>query len=95
MPDAYRLNVSSMAVIMENYAKYVPFFTLVFFEQYTDMRLSQLAEQYGSEVADEVSKLSRSNLSLVGDVPSTPINTARRLAQAPYHAKYESLGGGH
>lgn len=76
MPEAYRLNASSMAVIMENYA-------------------SQLAEQYGSEVADEVYKLSRSNLSLVGDMPSTPINTARRPAQAPYHAKYESLGGGH
>lgn len=94
MPEAYRLNASSMAVIMESYARYVPFFTLVLFEQYTDIRLSQLAEQYGSEVADEVHKLSRSNLSLVGDMPST-INTARRPAQAPYHAKYESLGGGH
>ncbi|KAI0937483.1 hypothetical protein AcV5_005385 [Taiwanofungus camphoratus] len=45
MPKAYRLDLNSMAVIMDNYA-------------------SQLAEQYGSEVATEIIARSRSNLQL-------------------------------
>jgi len=45
MPEAYRLNLNTMAVIMDNYA-------------------TQLAEQYGSEVADDILKRSRSDLQL-------------------------------
>ncbi|KAF9535302.1 hypothetical protein CPB83DRAFT_841540 [Crepidotus variabilis] len=45
MPEAYRLNMNTMAVIMENYA-------------------SQLAEQYGEDIANDILKRSRSNLNL-------------------------------
>jgi hypothetical protein len=45
MPKAYRLNMGTMAVIMDNYA-------------------SQLAEQYGDDVASDILNRSRSNLHL-------------------------------
>jgi len=51
MPEAYRLNMSTMAVIMDNYA-------------------SQLAEQYGQDVAAEILKRSRTNLQLSDSTPS-------------------------
>ncbi|KIM42509.1 hypothetical protein M413DRAFT_444246 [Hebeloma cylindrosporum] len=70
MPEAYRLNLSTMAVIMENYA-------------------SQLAEQYGSEVADHVLKRSRSDLQLGDASQSGPIQ--QHPPKSPFHAKYESI----
>ncbi|PPQ78235.1 hypothetical protein CVT24_006426, partial [Panaeolus cyanescens] len=56
MPEAYRLNMSTMAVIMDNYA-------------------NQLAEQYGSDVAQEILKRSQSNLQL-SDSGSGPFGGA-------------------
>ncbi|KAF4618800.1 hypothetical protein D9613_009710 [Agrocybe pediades] len=52
MPKAYRLSMTSMALIMENYA-------------------SQLAEQYGDEIATDVLTRSRSNLQLSA-MPTVP-----------------------
>jgi len=74
MPEAYRLNMNSMAVIMDNYA-------------------NQLADQYGPDMAEDVLKRSRSNLHLE-TLPVAPYNRAQKRAQAPYHAKYDSLAGG-
>ncbi|KIM40810.1 hypothetical protein M413DRAFT_168446 [Hebeloma cylindrosporum] len=76
MPEAYRLNLSTMAVIMENYA-------------------SQLAEQYGSEVADDVLKRSRSNLQL-GANNSAPSHgqPPHHAPLSPFHVKYDSLHRG-
>lgn len=59
MPKAYRLSMNSMALIMDNYAKFVLslFFLMkrrvnvLFFFSPSD---SQLAEQYGSDVASEI-----------------------------------------
>ncbi|KAF8957828.1 hypothetical protein BDZ97DRAFT_1593524, partial [Flammula alnicola] len=52
MPKAYRLSMTSMAIIMDNYA-------------------TQLAEQYGLDVASEILKRSRSNLHL-DIMPTSP-----------------------
>ncbi|TFK34024.1 hypothetical protein BDQ12DRAFT_614170 [Crucibulum laeve] len=71
MPEAYRLNMNSMAVIMDNYA-------------------NQLADQYGSDVASDIIKRSRSNLQL-DTMPVMPYNSdAQPLGQ---HVKYDSVGG--
>jgi hypothetical protein len=63
-PKAYRLSMNSMAVIMDNYAKCV--FSLALCQSYTYLFIlsSQLAEQYGPEVATEILARSRSNLNL-------------------------------
>jgi len=85
MPEAYRLNLSTMAVIMENYARHViyPFLLRV----YLTILCSQLAEQYGSEIAERVLKRSRSDLQLGAGMPSGPT----QHSASPLHAKYESL----
>lgn len=76
MPEAYRLNLSTMAVIMENYA-------------------SQLAEQYGSEVADDILKRSRSNLQLGAKQSVPPREQSPQHAPlSPFHAKYDSVSRG-
>lgn len=69
MPKAYRLSMTSMAVIMDNYA-------------------TQLAEQYGSEVASDMISRSRSNLHLdsMPTMPYTPRNNT------PYNdTRYDEL----
>ena len=73
MPEAYRLNIGTMAVIMDNYA-------------------SQLAEQYGHDVAHEILKRSQSNLNL-----SSPSNSSSPLPPShsplsPFHTRYTSIG---
>ncbi|KAF8156038.1 tetraspanin Tsp2 family [Crassisporium funariophilum] len=70
MPKAYRLSMTSMAIIMDNYA-------------------SQLAEQYGTEVASEVIARSRSNLQL-DSMPTMPY-AASGSARAGAGTKYDSL----
>ncbi|KAF9055578.1 hypothetical protein BJ165DRAFT_1521583 [Panaeolus papilionaceus] len=92
MPEAYRLNLSTMAVIMDNYA-------------------NQLAEQYGSDVAQEILKRSQSNLQLSdsgasygGSTPALGTfnqgggggagNKPTHAPMAPFHAKYTSIGKG-
>lgn len=98
MPEAYRLDMNTMAVIMDNYAKYV--FVLSFFlwkkMTYIYIYYSQLAEQYGADIPNNVLSRTRSQ-SALGDnntplgspeheVPidafkSSPINT-----QPPYRS---------
>ncbi|KDQ51182.1 hypothetical protein JAAARDRAFT_41450 [Jaapia argillacea MUCL 33604] len=68
MPKAYRLNLDTMAVIMDQYA-------------------SQLAEQYGSDVALDIMSRSRSNLQL-DSVPSMSYTSG---ATYPANSKYDQL----
>ena len=69
MPKAYRLSMNSMAVIMDNYAKYAlhshhgRLLLMCFFLSYFSL-LSELADQYGADVASEVLAHSRSSLQL-------------------------------
>ncbi|EDR03560.1 tetraspanin Tsp2 family [Laccaria bicolor S238N-H82] len=70
MPKAYRLSMTSMAVIMDNYA-------------------TQLAEQYGSEVASDIINRSRSNLHL-DSMPTMPY-TPRNKTQYNDTTKYDAL----
>jgi hypothetical protein len=91
MPKAYRLSMNSMAVIMDNYAKYVispfsltqclPFLLLT----------SQLAEQYGTDVASEVMARSRSQVNL-NAMPTMPYHTSSTTSGHSYSdSKYGSL----
>jgi hypothetical protein len=96
MPKAYRLSLNSMAVIMDNYAKYgsSSFHIVV---NLTDNRLiySQLAEQYGADVAAEMLARSRSNINLSTDVSKLdPMSTMLYQTSTPpssYQAKYDSV----
>ena len=93
MPKAYRLSMASMAIIMENYARWVElllceydaeFFCVLFF--------SQLAERYGSEVASDVLTRSRSNLQL--DAMPTQPHVGNDMVRPPsvyLSAKYETV----
>ena len=61
-PKAYRLDLGSMAVLMDNYAKYVNSpLTVVWLNKTI---YSQLTEQYGNDFASEILAKSRSNLYL-------------------------------
>ncbi|KAF7793577.1 hypothetical protein EIP86_004691 [Pleurotus ostreatoroseus] len=87
MPKAYRLNMNSMAVIMDNYAKCVSVSSDQSF--CTDFySYSQLAEQYGSDVASEVIARSRSNLQLDA-MPTMPYSTSQQSSYVG--SKYDSL----
>ena len=90
MPKAYRLNMNSMAVIMDNYAKCVfPPFSSACGWVLTPRFCSQLAEQYGNDVASEVMARSRSNLQLDA-MPTMPYSNAASQ-QSSYVGKYDSL----
>lgn len=72
-PKSYRLNMTSMAALMDQYAKYVPvtndspcYLTYLFY--------SQLTEEFGAGVASKFLSRSRSNLHL-GSVPSLHYGT--------------------
>lgn len=56
---------------------------------------SQLAEQYGSEVADDILKRSRSNMQLSA-MPSAPPRgqPPQHAPLSPFHAKYDSVNRG-
>lgn len=62
MPKAYRLSMNSMAVIMDNYARYA--FSPSLAKYLAQRATSQLAEQYGEDVASDVLARSRSNLQI-------------------------------
>jgi hypothetical protein len=62
MPKAYRLSMNSMAVIMDNYARYA--FSPSLAKYLAQRSTSQLAEQYGEDVASDVLARSRSNLQI-------------------------------
>jgi len=62
MPKAYRLSMNSMALIMDNYARYA--FSPPLAKYLAQRSTSQLAEQYGEDVASDVLARSRSNLQL-------------------------------
>jgi hypothetical protein len=55
MPEAYRLNMNTMAVIMDSYAKYVVFLSLLVFHPLIT-RYSQLADHYGADIAGDILK---------------------------------------
>jgi hypothetical protein len=85
MPKAYRLSMNSMAVIMDNYARYILALSPVkHLSQLTST--SQLAEQYGEDVASEVLARSRSNLHL-DTVPATPFASGTRVHLLPSDSK--------
>jgi Tetraspanin family len=92
MPKAYRLSMNSMAVIMDNYAKFVSFFSFppFFIQTCSPSSHSQLAEQYGSHVASEVMARSPSNLQLDA-MPTMPLKQGRSHSYS--HSKYDGIGG--
>ena len=99
MPKAYRLSMNSMAVIMDNYAKYVPpppslpFNSTLTFPSlpFPSLLHSQLAEQYGTDVASEVMARSRSQLNLAA-MPTMPYNASTQTSGHSYSdSKYGSL----
>jgi len=51
MPEAYRLNMSTMAVIMDNYAKCATSFPYI---SLLTLFVRHLTDQYGQEVADQI-----------------------------------------
>ncbi|KAK2460079.1 hypothetical protein APHAL10511_007913 [Amanita phalloides] len=59
-----------------------------------DQYASQLAEQYGKDVATEVMARSRANLSQFDSMPTMPYQTSSATSTATpvYHAKYDSIG---
>ncbi|KAF5310670.1 hypothetical protein D9619_007723 [Psilocybe cf. subviscida] len=71
MPKAYRLSMTSMAIIMDNYA-------------------SQLAEQYGSDVASDILTRSRSNLHLDA-MPTMPYVAPGKPQQGYGNTRYDSV----
>jgi hypothetical protein len=91
MPKAYQLNMNSMAVIMDNYAKCVPscFSLSSLFMTLTRLSVSQLAEQYGTDVASEILAHSRSNLNL--DKMSYSPSSNNSQTHIVGHNKYDSL----
>jgi hypothetical protein len=90
MPKAYRLSMNSMAVIVDNYAKFVVLYIIVVNSNLLNPSHSQLAEQYGSDVASAIVAPSRSNLQL--DVmPTMPRVQGRSPSYS--HSKYDSVGG--
>ena len=65
MPKAYRLSMTSMAIIMDNYARWVlDCFCVSVMLMFSVLFCSQLAERYGTEVASDILTRSRSNLQL-------------------------------
>jgi hypothetical protein len=93
MPKAYRLSLNSMAIIMDQYARYDLCFdpSLVLMRSFT----SQLAEQYGNDVASNVIARSRANLSQLqlDSMPTMPYQSSPSSTTTPvYHAKYDSIG---
>ncbi|KAF8802807.1 hypothetical protein BYT27DRAFT_7111548 [Phlegmacium glaucopus] len=70
MPKAYRLSMTSMAIIMDNYA-------------------SQLAEQYGTNVATDGLSRSRSNIQL-DSMPYTSL-TSTKPPPVGHATKYDSV----
>ena len=82
MPKAYRLSMNSMAVIMDNYARCVRSSVIVFlFCSLIGVFHSQLAEQYGADVATEVVARSRSNLHI--DSTSMPYASGTQTSISP------------
>ena len=72
MPEAYRLNMNTMAVIMDNYAKYVVFILFFCSFPFSNHTCSKLAEHYGSDIAGSI--LRKASKSLTGN---TAISTFR------------------
>ena len=70
MPEAYRLNINTMAVIMENYARYVGFFFFFFYFRLThNHTYSQLTEHYGADIASDIVERARSGNTTTTNTP--------------------------
>ena len=90
MPKAYRLSMASMAVIMDNYTKCVSLpicscrlsHAHIFFPVH-----SQLAEQYGSEVASDILARSRASAHLDFSPPTAGMGATYMSS----HGRYNSL----
>ena len=63
MPKAYRFSTSSIAAIMDNYAKYATLSYLVLVT-FTHFHLSQFAEQFGTDFTSPLLAQSLPNLNL-------------------------------
>lgn len=91
-PKAYRLDMNSVAAVLDDYAKYV----LVFIPfprtpPYLFPR-SALAEKYGAEAADDILKQSHSSLNL--STMSTPlISPSIAGSSTRSRGRYDSIGG--
>ncbi|KAF8346123.1 hypothetical protein F5887DRAFT_962794 [Amanita rubescens] len=58
-----------------------------------DQYASQLAEQYGRDVASDILARSRANLSQLDSMPTMPYHGSAASTTTPvYHAKYDSIG---
>jgi hypothetical protein len=73
MPEAYRLDMKTMAVIMDNYAKYVGF--LFFFVFRPNHAYSQLTEFYGADITSDIADTgsARSTTSLLGNTTANTV----------------------
>ncbi|KAK2461123.1 hypothetical protein APHAL10511_006650 [Amanita phalloides] len=72
-PKAYRLDMGSVATIMDHYA-------------------TELAEQYGVEVADNILKRSNLNLSTMSNMPLMPSVSGASSIRGS-RGRYDSIGG--
>ena len=92
MPEAYRLNMNSMAVIMDNYAEYVVFLLFSCFP-FCNLAYSRLADKYGADIANTILKHNRSK-SLRDRTPtsSTPhysrYSNRNDIPLYPFKSKY-------
>ena len=87
MPEAYRLNVSSMAVIINNYAKYVVSFLSYF--SFCNPACSQLADKYGADIANSILKRNRSKLVRVNTPTSGTPQYSHRIDIPLYPFKFK------
>ncbi len=86
MPKAYRLGPESMALMMDNYARCVIIIIAIVIEGCLIFlpNFSQLAEQYGPDVASEL--ISRKDLQLNASLPSLPHTSSTGSVPPAYGA---------
>ena len=92
MPEAYRLNVTSMAVIIDNYAEYAAFFFSYF--PLCNPAYSQLADKYGPDIANTILKRRRTRPHR-GNTPTSGTHRYKRrnnIPLYPFKSKYGQYG---
>lgn len=99
MPKAYRLSMNSMAVIMDNYATCVTSLGVLLLScrrlltktSFRFVYCSQLAEQYGNDVASEILAKSRSGWQLDGLPSMTYSQSLSKTPSMQLASKYDSI----
>ena len=91
MPEAYRLNMNTMAAIMDNYSTYVCFSFFLLLSDPNLILYSQLTEQFGSDIANDILERARSTTSLLGKTPpNTDRSSSPDLDKDPFASKSSS-----